>query len=231
MEENKKPSVILFDVNETLMDMSPLKKKVNDILDSKRGFRIWFGMLLQYSLVDNCTGQYHDFSTIADATLDMAAKALEKEIEEDEKKEALALMKKLSAYADVEKGLKPLKEAGFRLATLTNSPMSTLTAQLQHSGLTTYFEATLSIDAIQKYKPATESYQYAARTLGVSTSEIIMVAAHGWDIAGAMQAGLQAAFIERKGQSLYPLVAKPQYIGKDLEVVAETIIKGQPISS
>lgn len=109
--------------------------------------------------------------------------------------------------------------------------MATLTAQLQHSGLTPYFEATLSIDAIQKYKPATESYQYAARTLGVSTSEIIMVAAHGWDIAGAMQAGLQAAFIERKGQSLYSLVAKPKYIGKDLEVVAEAIIKGQPISS
>ncbi len=225
MEENKKPSVILFDVNETLMDMSPLKKKVNNILNSKRGFRIWFGMLLQYSLVDNCTGQYHDFSAIADATLDMAAKALEKEIEEDDKKEALALMKKLSAYADVEKGLKLLKEAGFRLAALTNSPMPTLTAQLQHSGLTTYFEATLSIDAVQKYKPATESYQYAARTLGVSTSEIIMVAAHGWDIAGAMQAGLQAAFIERKGQSLYPLASKPQFVCEDLVEFANAIIK------
>ncbi len=225
MEENKKPSVILFDVNETLLDMSPLKKKVNNILNSKRGFRIWFGMLLQYSLVDNCTGQYHDFSTIADATLDMAAKALEKEIEEDEKKEALALLKKLSAYADVEKGLKLLKEAGFRLATLTNSPMPTLTAQLQHSGLTTYFEATLSIDGVQKYKPATESYQYAARTLGVSTSEIIMVAAHGWDIAGAMQAGLQAAFIERKGQSLYPLASKPQFVCEDLVEFANAIIK------
>ena len=225
MEENKRPSVILFDVNETLMDMSPLKKKVNDMLDSKRGFRIWFGMLLQYSLVDNCTGQYHDFSTISDATLDMAAKALEKEIEGDEKKEALALMKKLSAYADVEKGLKLLKEAGFRLATLTNSPMPTLTAQLQHSGLTTYFEATLSIDAVQKYKPAPESYQYAARTLGVSTSEIIMVAAHGWDIAGAMQAGLQAAFIERKGQSLYPLALKPQFVCKNLVDFANAIIK------
>lgn len=231
MEENKKPSVILFDVNETLMDMSPLKKKVNNILNSKRGFRIWFGTLLQYSLVDNCTGQYHDFSTIADATLDMTAKALQKEIEEDEKKEALALMKKLSAYADVEDGLKLLKQAGFRLATLTNSPMQTLTAQLEYTGLTKYFEATLSIDAVQKYKPAPESYQYAAQTLGVNKEEIMLIAAHGWDIAGAMQAGLQAAFIERKGQSLYPLVAKPQYVGKDLEVVAEAIIKGQPISS
>jgi 2-haloacid dehalogenase len=225
MNNSTKPSVILFDVNETLMDMSPLKKKVNNILDSKRGFGVWFGMLLQYSLVDNCTGRYHDFSVIADATLDMAAKALEKEIEEDEKKEALALMKKLSAYADVEEGLKLLKEAGFRLATLTNSPMPTLSAQLEHAGLRNYFEATLSVDAIRKYKPAIETYQFAAQTLGVSTSEIIMVAAHGWDIAGALQAGLQAAFIERKGQSLYPLAPNPRFVCKDLIEFVNAIMK------
>ncbi len=195
-----RPTVILFDVNETLLDMSPLKKKVNSILDSKRGFRIWFGMLLQYSLVDNCTGVHHDFSTIANATLDMAAKALEKEIDADEKKEVLASIKKLAAYSDVEEGLKLLKDAGYRLATLTNSPMQTLTAQLEHAGLKSYFEATLSIDAIKKYKPALESYQYVAQELGVVPNEMVLVAAHGWDIAGAMQAGLQAAFIERKGQ-------------------------------
>ncbi|MFN2459006.1 MAG: haloacid dehalogenase type II [Chitinophagaceae bacterium] len=225
MQANKKPSVILFDVNETLMNMSPLKKKVNDILHSKRGFRIWFGMLLQYSLVDNCTGQYHDFSAIADATLDMAAQALQREIEEDEKKEALALMKKLSAYTDVEEGLKLLKQAGFRLATLTNSPMQTLSAQLDPTGLTKYFEATLSIDAVQKYKPAPETYQYAAQTLGVSTGDVIMVAAHGWDITGALQAGMQAAFIERKGQSLYPLASKPHFVCEDLVEFANAVIK------
>lgn len=86
METSKKPLVILFDVNETLLDMSTLQKKVNNILNSKRGFRIWFGILLQYSLVDNCTGSYHDFSAIADAALDMAAKALGEEIDGDEKK-------------------------------------------------------------------------------------------------------------------------------------------------
>jgi len=220
-----KPSVIIFDVNETLLDMSPLQKKVNTLLGSKRGFRIWFGLLLQYSLVDNCTGSYHDFSAIANATLDMAAKALGKEVEDDEKKEALAPMKQLSAYPDVEKGLKLLKEAGYRLATLTNSSPNTQSEQLQYAGLTKYFEQTLSIDAVKKYKPAIESYQYAAKTLGVNTEDMLMVAAHGWDMAGAINAGMQAAFIERKGQSLYPLAAKPQYIGKDLVAIANAIIK------
>lgn len=228
MQANKKPSVILFDVNETLLDMSPVKKKVNSILSSKRGFRIWFGMLLQYSLVENCTGSYHDFSTIADATLDMAAEALETEVTADDKQEALGLMKKLSAYSDVEKGLKMLQQAEFRLASLTNSPLQTLTAQLEYAGLTKYFEQKLSIDAVQKYKPAAHSYHYAAKTLGVNKEEIRLVAAHGWDIAGALQAGMQAAFIERKGQSIYPLAPKPQLTCKDLADFAKTIIQTYP---
>ena len=218
-----KPTVILFDVNETMLDMSPLKKKINNLLGSSQGFRIWFGMLLQYSLVDNCTNSYHDFVTIAGATLSMAADGLKKSITEMQKKEALATIKKLSAYPDVPKGLKALKENGFRLATLTNSPAATLSAQLKYAGLTKYFDTTLSIDTIKKYKPALETYEWAAEQLSVNTGEVMLVAAHGWDIAGALRAGLQAAFIQRKGQSLYTLSPSPQIVGKNLIEVVQKI--------
>lgn len=221
---NIKPSVIIFDVNETLLDMSPLKKKINSLLNSSKGFRIWFGMLLQYSLVDNCTGSYHDFLSIANATLDMTAKALKTDVDENEKKAALATIKELPAYPDVPKGLQLLKENGFRLITLTNSPSATLTGQLQYSKLTEYFEATLSIDSIKKYKPAAKTYQWAAEQLSVNVTGAMLIAAHGWDIAGALQAGMQAAFIERDGQSLYPLAAKPPFIGKNLIEVSNSII-------
>lgn len=217
---NTKPSVIIFDVNETLLDMSPLKKKINALLNTSKGSHIWFGMLLQYSLVDNCTNNYHDFPSIANATLDMAAKALKADIDQNEKKEALQTIKKLSAYDDVQKGLQLLKENGFRLATLTNSPANTLSAQLQYAKLTEYFEATLSIDSIKKYKPDLETYKWAAKQLSVNVSDVMLVAAHGWDIAGALQAGLQTAFIERKGQALYTLSLSPQIVGKDLVDVA-----------
>lgn len=218
-----KASVILFDVNETLLDMTPLKKKINRLLGSSKGFRIWFGMLLQYSLVENCTNQYHDFSTIADATLNMAATALKKTIDEKGKKAALATMKELTAYPDVEKGLKLLKQNGFRLATLTNSTESVLQVQLANAKLTGYFEKMLSVDSIKKYKPALETYAWAAEQLLVNAADIIMVAAHGWDIAGACQAGLQTAFIERKGQSQYPLSAKADFISKDILEAATAI--------
>jgi 2-haloacid dehalogenase len=222
--ENHRPAVILFDVNETLLDMTPLKKAINKLLGSRKGFRIWFGMLLHYSLVDNCIHQYHDFATIAYATLEMAAESLGKSIDEKEKKTALAVIKELKAYPDVKKGLRLLKENGFRLATLTNSPAVTLTGQLNNSKLSAYFDATLSIDTIKKYKPALETYIWAAEQLSITPGEIVMVAAHGWDIAGAMQAGLKAAFVKRKGQSLYPLSAMPVFMGKDLIEIANAII-------
>ena len=218
-----KPAVILFDVNKTLLDMTPLKKKINSLLGSSKGFKIWFGMLLQYSLVDNCTNSYHDFTTIADATLVMAANGFKKSITASQKKDALSTIKKLSAYPDVATALQTLKANGFRLATLTNSPAATLKAQLKYAGLTKYFDANLSVDTIGKYKPALETYQWAAKQLSIDIAQVMLVAAHGWDIAGALQAGMQAAFIQRKGQSLYPLAPRPQIEGENLGEVVQKI--------
>lgn len=220
-----KPSVILFDVNETLLDMTPLKKKVNSLLKSKRGFKLWFTMLLHYSLVDNCTDQYHNLPVIGNATLKMAAKSFKEVISDDESKEALSMITQLPAHPDVKKGLNLLKDAGVRLATLTNSPMETLRRQLEFAGLKDYFEAILSVDAIRKYKPASETYEYAANALNINKNEIMMVAAHGWDITGAAHAGLHTCFIERKGQAVYPLAPTPSITANTLLEAAQKIIQ------
>jgi len=222
IKNNQKP-VILFDVNETLLDMSPLRERINSILDHTDAFRVWFGLLLQYSLVSNTTGRYYDFPTIAGATLNMAAESFGLSIDEETKKSALGLMTKLNPHPDVEPGLKKLSAAGFRLATLTNSPERVLTDQLDFAGIQGCFESKLSIDAIKKYKPSLNTYQWAAEQLGAGTGNIVMVAAHGWDIAGAGLAGLQTAFISRKGQSLYPLADRPVFFGKDLLEIAACI--------
>jgi len=214
IKNNQKP-VILFDVNETLLDMSPLRERINSILDHTDAFRVWFGLLLQYSLVSNTTGRYYDFPTIAGATLNMAAESFGLSIDEETKKSALGLMTKLNPHPDVEPGLKKLSAAGFRLATLTNSPERVLTDQLDFAGIQGCFESKLSIDAIKKYKPSLNTYQWAAEQLGAGTGNIVMV--------GAGLAGLQTAFISRKGQSLYPLADRPVFFGKDLLEIAACI--------
>jgi 2-haloacid dehalogenase len=224
MNSNRRKPVIVFDVNETLLDMAPLKTNINTLLEEPQAFRIWFGMVLHYSLVENCTDQYHDFSTIAEAVLKMSAASLNKTVSDEDMKKALSAIKSLKAYPDVEKGLTLLKENGFRLATLTNSPENALKEQLINSNLTDHFEQALSINAIEKYKPLAETYLWAAKKLGVKPEEIIMIAAHGWDLAGATNAGLATGFIAREGQSLYTLSKKPDFQASDILEMAEKLV-------
>ncbi|MEZ7498147.1 haloacid dehalogenase type II [Flavobacterium sp. Arc3] len=224
MTIQKNKPLLVFDVNETLLDMTPLKKAVNSLLNEEQGFRIWFGMLLHYSTVSNSINEYHNFTTIAAATLDMAATSMHKKVTEDEIKKTLSIIKSLQTYPDVIKGLQLLKENGFRLITLTNSPDSALKEQLENSNLTDYFEQALSIDAIAKYKPAAETYLWAAKKLNVKPEEMLMIAAHGWDLAGASHAGLATAFIAREGQSLYALSKEPDFEATDILAMAEKLV-------
>lgn len=225
MNHLNRPSVIVFDVNETLLDMTNVQQKVNKVLGSKRGFTIWFGLLLQYALVDTVTADYHDFATIAKATLKMAATALATSISEKDEQDILETMKDLPPHNDVKESLTLLTNAGYRLVTLTNSPPATLQHQLQSGGLDTYFTDTVSVDEFKLYKPHTEVYKKTLEKLGVQAGEALMVAAHGWDIAGALAAGMQAAFVERKGKALYPLSGDPHYRSKNLVALAQSLIE------
>jgi len=132
-------------------------------------------------------------------------------------------MKKLIVF-DVMPGLEKLKSAGFRLFTLTNSPPHVVEAQLQNAGITSYFEKSFSVDAIRKFKPDAEVYKMTAKELGVTVDQIRLVAAHDWDVAGALLAGCSAAFITRPGKVLNPVMPVPDIVGKDLIDIAEKII-------
>jgi len=145
-------------------------------------------------------------------------------VSEEEIKEALSKIETLQAYPDVQKGLKLLKDQGFRLATLTNSPPNALKQQLINSNLTDYFEQALSIDSLKKYKPEAATYLWAAKKLQVKPEEMMLVAAHGWDIAGASAAGLQTCFIAREGQSLYSLSNNPDFQATDILTMAEKLV-------
>jgi len=220
-----RPAAILFDMNETVLSLEKLKKKVNKLLGSKAGFKIWFGLLLQYSLVDNETGNYHNFTQLAGAALDMAAHMLEEKAPDSKsKEEVLQLMKTTPPHKEVPKALERLQKDGYRLAAFTNSPQETLQAQVDAAKLH-QFEMHLSVDTIRQYKPALPTYRWAAEQLGLEPKHVLLVAAHGWDVTGAALAGMQTAFIARPGQTLYTLAPVPTFICKDLKDLAEQLSK------
>ena len=142
----------------------------------------------------------------------------------DERSAIVGGMRTLPPHPDVLPAIEKLHAAGFRLATLTNSPPVVANAQLENAGLTAFLEKVISVDEVQSLKPAAKVYHHAARTMGVAPEQTRLIAAHGWDVAGAMRAGCAAAFIARPGMVLDPLFEQPDIVAPDLLQVAERII-------
>jgi 2-haloacid dehalogenase len=205
-------AVIAFDVNETLLDLRPLDPLLGGPDVRKR----WFAQMLQVAFVGGLTGNYIDFSTAQRAALKMLDIAGADDV--------LAQMKQLPAHPDVETALDRL--SGSTMVALTNSPLDVATAQLNFAGLAERFDAILSADQVRALKPRAEAYQLVATTLDVALADVRLVAAHGWDIAGALAAGCRAAFVKRPGQSLIPVSDQPDIIGDDLVEVAQKILDG-----
>lgn len=218
------PTLLIFDVNETLLDMSPLKQSINKALKNDYGFDVWFPSLLQYSLVETCTGTYHDFSMIAAATFQMTAMKFEFDFTEDEIQEILSPITNLKPHPEVPEALSLLKESNFKLIALTNGKPEVAVEQLKHSEIDHFFEEVISVDVVKKYKPHPDTYSYVLNKYVVSAKNAMMIAAHGWDITGAQQAGLQTTFISRSGKFKYPLASKPTLERPDCLSFAKSLL-------
>jgi 2-haloacid dehalogenase len=217
--------VCVFDVNETLLDLGALDPHFERIFGDAGVRRAWFGQLLQSALVATVTDAYSDFGAIGGAALEMTAERQGVTLSDEDKRQILGGMRELPPHPEVAESLSRLRDAGLRLATLTNSAQRVAEAQMENSGLRDYFEHLLSADAVRRLKPAPEPYRMAAGSLGVAVGEIQLVAAHAWDVAGAFRAGCAAAFVARPGMVLDPLVQRPDVVGADLREVADQILE------
>jgi 2-haloacid dehalogenase len=218
------PRVIVCDVNETLLDLHALEPQFTDAFGDAHVLEEWFANVLLYSEVATIAGPYVDFASVGGATLDMMAKGRGINLSADQKSGILQGMLRLPAHPDVEGALQMLRDAGLRLVTLTNSAPAAVQQQLTNSGLSHYFEQAFSVDPVRRFKPAPEVYTSVADALAIPVGELRLIAAHAWDIWGALRAGYAAAFVSRPGKALCPLAPKPDIVGSGLLDVARQIV-------
>jgi 2-haloacid dehalogenase len=222
---NRRPKLLFFDVNETLLDLKAMRERVAEALGGRGDLLpLWFTTMLQYSLVSTVGDNYDDFGAIGSAAMIMVARNHGIELSQEAAREAIMPIRSLPPHPEVAAALDQLRQAGFRMVTLTNSSHATVDAQIKNAGLTELFEDLLSIEDIQMFKPHIHVYRWAARKMGVRSNECLLVAAHGWDIAGALWAGWRAAFLSRPGAQLYPLAPAPEIVAPDLRLAAERLI-------
>jgi 2-haloacid dehalogenase len=223
-QSRKHERVIVFDVNETLLDIETLNPFFERAFGDARVMRQWFAELILYSQALTLSGSYSPFGQLAVAVLKMIAEIKNVSLTANDLDDFKDHMSRLPAHKDAAPALEILKSSGFRLVTLTNSASEAGQAVLQKAGLSHYFEKQFSVDAVKRFKPAPETYSSVASALGTDAGSLRLVAAHTWDTLGAMAAGWKAALLTRPGNAPLPVGDQPDIVEKDLLAIAHRIL-------
>ena len=225
-----RPAVLLFDVNETLLDIGALRPFFERVFGDGRVLRDWYAQLVIYSQAAALAGHYVPFGTLGGGVLRMLGTINGKAVSDTDVAELAATTTSLPAHEGVAEALGRLRSAGFRLATLTNSAPSPSPTPLEKAKLAPFLEASLSVEAVRRFKPAPECYRQAAATLGVPPSDICMVATHVWDLLGAQAVGCRTAFVTWSDNASLPVAELPQpdVSAPTMIALAEAIIRRWP---
>jgi len=226
MNKTNNIEVLLFDVNETLLDITILEPFFLRVFDNPLVLRNWFTELVLYSQTMTVSGLYEPFGNLAIGTLKMVAANHNIAITDDDLEEFKELLGNLPPHPDVIPALKRLKAAGFRLATLTNSAPTQSPTLLEKAGINEFFEREFSIDAVRSFKPHPATYRHAAQEMAVELDRVCLIACHLWDTIGAQAAGCSGAFITRPNNNLLIAenVPQPNYVACDLTDLVEQLV-------
>ena len=223
--DDTRSQVIVFDVNETLLDITVLDPFFTRVFGHAGAMRQWFAELVLYSQSLTLTGQYMTYAEIGAGVLAMLASIHAVPLHPADREELVDTLRHLPAHDDVAPALELLAGAGFRLATLTNSAPSGGRTPLDHTGLGYWFEQQFSVDSVRRFKPAPQTYAYVAHELRADPAQMRLVAAHPWDTLGAMAAGWRSTLVTRTGNAVLPIGAQSDVVGPDMLSVARRIIE------
>ena len=222
---------MVLEVNETCLGIETLSPLFTRVVNDDNVMRECFPQLVMYSQTMTLSGLYTPFGEIGVGALQMLADIKQVTLTESDISEFKTLISSMPAHADAVTALTRLREAGFRLVTLTNSASSASPTPLEKAGLSQYFEQHFSVETVGKFKPAPQTYQLVAETLGVETSDLCLVACHLWDTIGAQAAGCRGAFVKRPHNEMLsaPNVPVPDLSADDLSMLADKLISGKHI--
>ena len=201
-----RPTVVAFDVNETLLDLAPVRAALIEAGQPEHLLPAVFTRTLLTGFAAAAVGGWCRFRDAFDTAL-----AQTTELGPVERSRIADAFGELAPHPDVGPALRALTEAGVRVVTLTHGSPGVAEAALERGGVTPLVERTLSSEVIRAWKPSREVYLWAAGVCDVSPDRFALVAAHGWDVQGAQRAGLTGAWFPRS-ERVYPAVFGPAHL-------------------
>ena len=220
----RRPTLILFDVNETLSDMSPMGQRFEDVGAPAHVAKTWFAGLLRDGFALTAVGTSQPFAQLAAEALRISLHGLSLNRGTAEAVEhIMAGFAGLGVHADVPDGIAALRALGLRLVTLSNGSASVAQGLFERAGVTDHFEALLSVEQAGAWKPAAGAYAYALEQCQVDPMDAMLVAVHPWDIDGAARAGLGTAWINRTGGPYPAYFRAPDLAAQSLVELADQL--------
>jgi 2-haloacid dehalogenase len=214
-----RPEVGAFDVNETLLDLAPVRAALVEAGEPELLLRIVFARTLLTGIAATATGTWCRFREAFDAAL-----AQESGLSGDRRSRIADAFAELAPHPDVEPALRTLTEAGVRVVTLTHGSPGVAEAGLARGGVSPLVERSLSSEVIRAWKPSREVYLWAAGTCDVAPDRMALVAAHGWDVLGAQRAGLTGAWFPRSERTYPAVYEQPHVAADDLRAAVDALL-------
>lgn len=226
MTDRTPVSTLVFDVNETLLDITTLEPLFERLFGTSGTLREWFAEMILYSQTLTLSGRYMPFGALAGGVLRMVGDNKSVVVRDDDIAELKVLFGTMPAYPDVVPALSRLRDAGFTLVTLTNSAPGQSPTPMERAGIASLFDHHFSVDAVKRFKPHPATYELVTNRLGVTPQAACMVACHLWDTIGAQCCGYTGAFVARPHNSIVKeaQVPQPDIVARDLDDFASQII-------
>ena len=227
MADHAAPSILVFDVNETLLDIGTLEPLFRRLFGDEAALRDWFAQLILHAQAATLAGHYLPFGALAAGVLRMMGEIRGVPVGDADAAELRDRTLAMPAHPDVLPGLERLRAAGFRLATLTNSAPDPQADPLARTGIAALLERRFSVDPVRRFKPAPEVYRQVSDAFGLPPQAFCLVAAHGWDTLGAQSLGWAGALLTRPGNAPLsaPGLPRPDVVAPDLKALAEAMIR------
>lgn len=221
--------LIVLDVNETLLDIEVLEPLFTEIFTTAGRMREWFAQVILYSQTLSLAGPYVPFGKLGGGVLRMLGEVYDVAVTDDHVRQLGALTADMPVHADVAAGLAVLKDAGFSIVTLTNSPEIDGPDPLDRAGLGAMFDRRFTVDTVQRFKPTPATYQLVQDSMESTPDATWLIAAHTWDTIGAQSFGWKAALITRRVNAPLVLdgIPQPTLVARDVGEAAQAIVAGR----
>lgn len=216
---------LAFDMYGTLVNPIRIWQQLEQYIagDAVRIAELWRQKQLEYTFRLTAMERYEDFAWVTRKALDYALAALGQQLSTEQKEHLMAKYNHLECFPDVQLGLKQLQANGYTMVVFSNGTPSMLNALIQEAKLGAYFQGFVSVDEIRTYKPSPKVYQLVADKLGRPIKEVRLISSNPFDVIGARNAGMQAAWIDRSGGIFDTLDARPQMVIHTITELAEVL--------